>query len=412
MYKQKISIISIIFLLLTNSLISGELQKSLIEHGFESVLVKEYDSVILVSYENRVFRDEARALLEVMKIAGECITDSSKRVDFVLLNREIPFIVVSLKSDELQLLKSNPDEAVGIIDLMEFSDNVDKYIDIIEREKVNDRRYKFDLVITPKFRAELDEFGDPVKIQAGLAPGIETSFGKGSLIMGEFIIPLVHRTFRVGEPEDSFRPGLVNLNQTIRFPGSFYFSTSLGLFSNQRYGIDLELRKFFEEGRVSLGGRVGYTGSGRLYEGEWRSTMIDNFIYFVDSHWDMPWYNLSLAANYGKYIYEDKGFRIDLNRSFGEVEIGFFVMRTKSNLLGDLTSGGFNFSIPIFPSEYGKPGIVRIRPAKSFRWEYNYQHFIHFRQKSYDTGHDLRSFFKKIQPYYIKMRFKHLITGK
>jgi hypothetical protein len=122
---------------------------------------------------------------------------------------------------------------------------------------------------------------------------------------------------------------------------------------------------------------------------------------------------LRLGAQYGKYINEDTGFRFDVERQFGEYNVGMFLEKSSGENLGDpLTTGGFYFSVPLWPSGYSIPGVFRARPSEQFHWEYNATHFIYFHQKTYRTGNDLHQFLKRLQPDNIKTYFKKLEPKK
>ena len=95
--------------------------------------------------------------------------------------------------------------------------------------------------------------------------------------------------------------------------------------------------------------------------------------------------------------------RFDLLRRFGEVEIGFFALKT-----GRGRNGGFNFSIPIFPPRYLPTGRIRISPAQAFPWEYHYKG-LPLGGIQYNTGNDLDAFMKRLNPDYIKMAKKRLM---
>jgi hypothetical protein len=59
-------------------------------------------------------------------------------------------------------------------------------------------------------------------------------------------------------------------------------------------------------------------------------------------------YDLTVGVTGGRFISEDKSIRLDVSRKFGEISIGFFATKT----LNGEANGGFNFSIPLFPSKY------------------------------------------------------------
>ncbi len=430
--------------------------------GFENVAVAEFNNDLIIAYENRIFRFEMDAMAAVMEIASGKIlsshdemksleesikslkdklqeeesrfkekADSSsddedeainkekleylsdkvyENIILLPLNRETPIVAVMIPLEHWMKFSNGEIDGESLSEVIEISFNTDEVWWIVEsRQKSNDRTLKLDLVVYPIVKSELDEYNDPYKFQFSLAPALETSFGRGSLLRLQYLIPVIYRDFSVEPPQDKFRPGLMNLNHTVRLPQSFFLSTSFGFFTGMRYGIDLEVRKYLLNGMLSLGINSGLTGESRFYQGSYDMTVLDALTYFIDADFRIPVYNLSLAARYGKYINEDSGYRFDAKRQFGEFDVGFFVERSSSETIGGtLTTGGFYFSVPLWPADYSSPGSLRFRPSEHFSWEYNATHFIFFHQKTYMTGNEINHFLKRLQPDNIKTYFKKL----
>ena len=443
----------------------NSLENLLARTGFENVAVAEFNNDLIIAYENRIYRFEMDAMTAVMEIAESKILsshkemksleesiknlkdklekeesrikgreeDSTRTIDdnnidgklqyleykvyeniiLLPLNRETPIVAVTIPFKKWIEFSNGQISGEIFAEIIDISFNTDEIWWIVEgQQKSNNRNLKLDLVVYPIVKSELDEYNDPYKIQFSLAPSLETSLGRGSLIRLQYLIPVIYRDFSVGLPEDKFRPGLMNLNHTVRLPQSFFMSASFGFFTDMRYGIDLELRKYLLNGLMSLGINSGLTGESRFYGGSYDFTVFDALTYFIDAEFRIPAYNLSLTARYGKYINEDTGFRFDAERQFGEFDIGLFVEKSSSDEIGgSLTTGGFYFAVPLWPSDYSEPGSIRVRPSEQFSWEYNATHFIYFHQKTYLTGNEIDHFLKRLQPDNIKSYFKKLETN-
>lgn len=460
------AICTILFLLSSHTFSAGlsdNLEKLLVRAGFENVAILEFNNDLIITYENRIYRYEMDALAAVMGIASKKIISSNEDLEslekaiqslkekieaeearlipdtssgindqnnsrqdgrekleyldvkdyqnIILLpsNRGVPVVAVTIP---FQSWKAFSDEKINgeiLAEEIDISFDTDDVWWLLKGEKKNNRSYlKLDLVVYPLVKTELDKYDDPYRIQFSLAPSLETSLGQGSLIRLQYLIPVIYNEFDVGLPQDKFRPGLMNLNQTLRLPQSFFVSTTIGIFSDNRYGIDIEVRKYLLNGILSLGINSGFTGNIRFYDGSYDISILEELTYFFDTEVRIPVYNLSMAVQYGQYINQDKGFRFDIARQFGEFDIGFFVEKSSSDLVGNLTTGGFYFAVPLWPSEYSDPGFIRIRPSEQFHWEYNATHFIYFQQKRYKTGNDVDHFLKRLQPDNIKTYFKKL----
>lgn len=383
---------------LKNTLIS-----KLVESGIENIAVSIDDKDILVTYENRIFRNEIEAL-ENLLFSCYQIIEQEKSTDFENLilipqNKQVPLVSVKISLDSYKLFYTGKISGEEFANTIETSFDVGLYWDKLKNLiKTNITRNKIDIVLDPKFDTELDEYSDPIKLRIGIAPSLEISLGQGLFLRGQYIIPIVHKQFRVGAPFDGFRPGYVTLNQTFRIPGNVFLSSTLGNFSNNYYGIDIELIKYFVDGLFSLNTKVGYTGSAIKYENNWDISILKNFTYFFTGTYRIPHYNLSLSINYGQYIYEDKGFRFDIKRQFKDVDIGFYLIKLTGDIVGNYLGGGFYFSVPLFPTKYSKTQFIRFKPADYFSWEYDVNHFVYFNRKSYATGNELEFFIKRLYP--------------
>jgi hypothetical protein len=176
----------------------------------------------------------------------------------------------------------------------------------------------------------------------------------------------------------------------------------MGYFTQQRYGFDLEIKKYLINGKASLGANAGYTGHASYLKGAWYYSSIDVLTTLVDAEYRVSQFDLMMRATYGKFLYQDRGGRLDIFRQFGELDIGFFVSKTQIG-----TNGGFNFAIPIFPPKYMPTGSLRIRPAPYFPWEYRYWGIWEGGASGYryKTGNRLDDFMKRINPDYVKNQF-------
>ena len=100
----------------------------------------------------------------------------------------------------------------------------------------------FDITLKPTEATSFGQFTDPVKWQLNIVPGIRTSFWKGMSFKYEMIVPIHNE---LSAMEDTVQTGLAVFNQTVRFPNSVFVSTSFGYFSLNRYGLDIEGKKYF-----------------------------------------------------------------------------------------------------------------------------------------------------------------------
>ena len=385
-----------------NSTIKENLLRKLINNGFENIRVKVDEQTVIIAYENRVYRFDVEAIKEVLKIVVPELNDQQKII-LIPENRKIPIVSVeTLVTDCKNYIDSK-------ITGKEFAENLkidfdtDKiYSELQEVEIENSSSFRFDIAVRPQLNFEFGPYTKPVISQINIVPELKTSWWKGMNFNYELIVPVVNE---FGTRGDSVRPGIVTMNQVIRFPNNYFVSSSAGFFTQNRYGFDLEVKKYTLNGDLNFGLNFGltsiasFTGMTRLY-------YYDAFTWTgsLSCEYRVSKYNLTLGLTAGKFLLGDKSIRFDINREFGEIEIGFFAIRSRDGI----SNGGINISIPLFPSHYWKPGFVRLRTNENFFLSYlvksNTDQLIGLR---YNTGNRLGFFNKKLNPGFIKNYFSN-----
>lgn len=378
----------------------NDIISKLSENGFENIKVKVEDARILIAYENRVFRFEVDALKEVLKLVVPLIDDREELI-LIPLNRKIPIIKFFSSLKNCREFLANNINAEQFINEADIRMDVDKDFSLFADEpEFNTSDFRFDLVLKPQMSFEFGPYSDPVLAQINLTPDIRTGFWKGMKFSYETIFPLWNE---FGSRGDSIRTGMVTLNQTFRLPYALFISTTAGIFSGNRYGFDFETKKYFGNGNFSLGGNFGVT-SYIDFSGMTRILYSDQFLVTgsVSAEYRIEKYDLTLGLSIGHYLQKDNSLRVDINREFGEIEIGFFAIRSFEGV----SNGGFTLTVPLFPSKYWNPSLARVKVAENYSWSYvvksNTADLIGMR---YHTGNRIAAFLDKLNPSFIKNRF-------
>ena len=375
--------------------------KELIKKGFENIIVSMNENLIQVEYENRVFRFDTKAVFEIIKIVSPQ-ADTLQKIVLVPQNRKIPIAVIEIASEDCKNYLS------GRLTSKEFSDRLHIKMNTDERinetkdwQSTNSSLFRFDLIFKPDLNFEFGPYSDPVLYQINLVPEIRTSLWKGMSLSYELIIPIANK---FGSRSDSVRPGIMALNQVFRLPGSLFISSSIGAFSQNRYGYDFEARKFLLDDNLILTADIGLTsylsfsGMSRFY---YSKTFIGTG--YLDAEYMLENSNLTFGIMAGKFLGGDESIRLDVTTEVGEVSIGLFAVRSFSGI----SNGGFTLRIPLFPSEYSNPAFFRIRGSDYFERSYlikgNVQDLIGLR---YNTGNRMDKFIKNLTPESIKRIFR------
>jgi hypothetical protein len=372
--------------------IEKQIQMAMAEHGFENVAVCKDTNRVIIGYENRVYRHEVRAIREALEVVSKF--NNQQTIILVPQDRGVPLLAVSVNWDvyrnRLNKKKENDSSNSGI----EVSLDVEPYWQRLKDQSiVNPSTMKFDIVVYPQYRALFGNFNNPVASQINLAPALSTSLWNGMQFSAQWIIPLQNEL----EEEGNYgRPGLLTFNQTIRIPNNTFVSATVGYFTQHQYGVDVEAKRFLDNGRWAIGANIGYTGYASYLHSTLYYSNLQYWSYFLNCEYRYSDLDVTMKATYGRFLYEDRGVRFDVLRQFGEIDIGFFCIATKNG-----TDGGFNFSVPIFPGKRLSPGLVRISPAPYFPWEYRYRGDS-MESVRYTTANSIDAFIEKLNPDYVK----------
>ena len=349
-----------------------QIEEALIEQGFENIAIHEDISQVVVTYENRIYRYEVHALQEAIQIVRAYI--SRKNIVIIIQHKGIPITAIIGQYNNIGDYSWNA------------TFNVGPYWNMLKhKEKKSLSFHKLDIVLYPQIKAQFGNYDDPVESQLNLAPALETTLWQGASLMLQWIIPLQNELDNEG---DQSRPGLLTLKQELRLPYNIFASATTGYFTQHRYGLDIEILKLWANGRWMLSGNVGYTGHACYLDKTWYYSNLDRWTWFLSGAYRFMNLDFTIQTTYGQFLYGDKGWRLDFSRQFGEVNVGFFVLKTE-----DGRNGGFNFSIPIFPMRRLKSYWIRISPEAYFPYEYRYRGLPNCGRR-HKTGNQLDNFYK------------------
>ena len=381
--------------------IKENLLRKLINYGFENIRVKVDEQKVIIAYENRVYRFDVEAIKEILNIVVPELNDIQK-VILIPENRKIPIVSVETLLADCKSYIDSKITGKEFAEKLKIDFDIDKIYSELQKEEIeNSSSFRFDIAVKPQLNFEFGPYEKPVISQINIVPELKTSWWKGMNFNYELIVPLVNE---FGTRGDSVRPGIVTLNQVFRFPNNYFVSTSFGFFTQSRYGFDFEMKKYSLNGDLNFGLNFGLT-SFASFSGMTKLYYYDAFTWTgsLSCEYRVTKYDLTLGLTAGKFLMGDESIRFDINREFGEIEIGFFAIRSRDGI----SNGGINITIPLFPSHYWKPSFVRLRTNENFSWSYlvktNTDQLIGLR---YNTGNRLNIFMKKLNPEFIKNIFR------
>ncbi|MFC2084983.1 YjbH domain-containing protein [Bacteroidota bacterium] len=384
----------------SNDNVKSEIITNLSDQGFENIAVVMIGNDVFITYENRLFRHEAESLEKVIEIVTPFLLNY-ETLYLIPQNKKLPIGTVKIDPGKFTEFSKKEISRNEFISSINYSLTTDSLWQLLKSEtRSNKSDLKTDIILFPHVKTRFGDFDNSVRAQLSIIPTIHTTLGKGLSIFAQLILPAYDNL----EPETkTVRPGIITVNQTIRLPYNILMSTTIGQFAQldrygidyeHRYGFDFEINKYFEDGIWLIGANAGYTGETTYRDRIWKLKQLNTPTYFTNAEYRIAKYNLSIAVKLGQFIYGDKGIRVDINRQFGEVDIGFYAIFS-----GNEKNGGFIFSIPIFPPKYYS-SPVRIIPASYFVYDYRMRRFPREGQ-AYETGYKINDWFKRLMPDYI-----------
>jgi hypothetical protein len=384
----------------------NNISTEIIDNGFENVTVFGSNDSLDIYFENRVYRFNPRGIAKVIDIVSK--NSNAKVVNLFPLSDGVKMLQVVIDMNAYQKFLSGE-----IIDF-EFLQAIRVFFVSSETPQVwelkNKSNFKADLELIPAWNAKFGDFDNPVESNINLIPELNMTLSKGLTFSAQFILPLQNDHFFVAERE-TVRPGNITINQFVALEDNFFVNLTTGFFDKNRAGIMLDLYKVFLEGSIEIGAQVGFTDyysfTGITTEyGKEFGGKAKYLTALVMAQYRYKPYDIVGRLTTGNHLFNVFATRFEVMRQFGEVQIGFFAM--KSN---DDYDAGFNFRIPLPPGKHGKIRWFRIRPSDNFRWEYRAKGFPQ-NGVTINTGYSANEILLENNPDFIKKRLLIEIKSK
>ncbi|PRY44180.1 exopolysaccharide biosynthesis protein YbjH [Spirosoma oryzae] len=369
-WMRKTSILWVVWLCFVT--IGFAQQRNTLQH-FENVSVDSARH--LVAYEQRLYRNPVVGLLELSELLAPLGVN-----EFIPLYQGVPIARYRLGETITTTILSRKERA-----------------DWVRERKFDSRRYKLDFRLQPEFIAQFGFRERPLESKTNLLLQSQLYLSRGLVLNWGVLFPIVNH---LDNQSLNVRPAPTFLNQFLALDGANFMSLSAGLFYNDQYGVNVQYRHTDLTKNWSFGLESGYTGfyyfpqSGFYYES------LQNLIVLADVAYRIPSRDVTIKLSGGQYMYQDRGARLDVIRQMGNVEVGFFAVKT-----GDGTTGGFNFAIPIPPGRIAQTNRVRLRTTEEFRWEYAYTRGYSIATR-YRVGYQLDALLRQYQQHYLQNQYQ------
>jgi hypothetical protein len=342
--------------------------------GYSHVEIEVSRGVSRIGFQNRRFRDEGRAVHEILESLGE--NASPGRYTLVGRARGIDIYNVDATDGRVSV---HPARAAAAFD----------------------QPFLVDVVVHPFFGALLGSYSQPVRARTGIAPEIAVYPWKGGRISAQMEVVFVDD---VNLNPKRLSPGLASISQWMRVPvGQTYAAGGAGLFSHERYGLYADVQSLFFGGRIALHGSAAYTGLAALENRTWYISSLDQVQVLAGVEYVHPGVAASVLVRGGRFLEGDEGVRVDVRRAFGAFQIGFFGVSTNLD-----NTAGLAIRIPLLPARHAATP-VRVVPARQLPIEYRYSAAG---GRILRTGYEIDLFANQLHPFVVDMQLQRAREGR
>jgi hypothetical protein len=338
--------------------------------GFSDVSVSTDGRSLAAEFENKQFFSYQKAAGRVLRIILFHSPADAEKISVVIKKLGLPLLKVSVRPDHLErYLYGDTPEDIFLrrhLNIEFISDPSGLFPDgRIMTQKRKESPYDFD--IRPGLSTYLNDPSGFAKFRLSIVTSITADMWKGASSHAMYKIPLYSNISSSNvPPEDAVRSdswrysGTDNsldrlmFNQTFRLSDRDFGRISLGYLENMYAGAGGEILSFLGKGNFAIGAetdRVIKRTPGSVLELEdfERETILANAYYFL------PGPDITLHAQYGKFLAEDVGWMFDISRQYDTgLIMGAYVSFTDTDHLTDFNKG------------YNNKGVYMKLPARAF----------------------------------------------
>lgn len=315
--------------------------EELVEHGFENVRWTENEDECIYTIENNVYKAEGVGISKAIDIIQKHGLPTDKRCKVIVTHLEVPELSLTYHPNRND--STETDDKAG----WQTSYEIGQSWDSIKKENAkNSSRFKVDILVYPQLSFKNLIITQIYQVLFTLNPAVEVSLWPGMKFTGQLIVPVYNDGY--GYLQDKVHPGFITLSQRFRLPFNIKGMATVGYFSADRYGADLQLFYPFRDERFSLEGRIGsvaigyWNGFNLHYDTEFSTT------WSLGANFYWPRYNTSFSLKGEKYLMGEKGVKFEMIRHFRYASVGFYAQKAKEAN----SNGGFRIQVLLPPYKY------------------------------------------------------------
>ena len=201
------------------------------------------------------------------------------------------------------------------------------------------------------------------EVLVNLTPGVKWRIPGGWQLAGQAIVPVYND---YGERYKKVRLNMAVLSKEWAWNEKQFFKASAGLFSNERYGVDLKWM-YPVNHWLALDAEVGVTGFCSMAV-DWECSKMKRITAQGGARFYLEKVNTEFRLQGGRYLYGYNGGIVEAMRHFKYCTVSLYAQYSDTWK----KSGGFKV-IVMLPPYKRRGGKVRVRPASNFRLTYDGQ---------------------------------------
>jgi hypothetical protein len=389
----------------------SELIRSLSDLGFENVSSVSKDKELYITYENNLYRFEAKGLANILMRLSEFDLNAYDHIHFLLRSQDIPMAMGSVSVDDLKAFKNGLIDRYTLASNMQFSIEIDRVEGYFkDAERLNSSFYKIDVPVGVRVDYALGDFRDGFQSRTYINSRVLSTFGRGT----EFEFDFLNIVQNDIPGRAISAPVTMKVTQSARFGQNTFLSASLGYLPQGKFGLYTRFRNYLDQERFYLELMYGVTRTGYLDE-NWVVQNNRNSDAVWQAIFNYRWnkYDTDINLAYGTFAAADLGYKFQVQRQFNEVYFSLFYSRTDLASAGSFNSEepaiiGFSLTVPSGQSKFMKPGRIRARTEDQFYLLYRYSGFS-FSGIDIMYGNDIFSDIREFYPEVLrKGLMKHL----
>lgn len=351
------------------------IEQSLSEHGFENVVAVQNGKDLYITYENNLYRFEAKGLAAIIEGLTEYDLEHFQRIHLLLRSQNIPMALVTMEVIDLKAYFDGILDSYSLASRINFSIEVDKAEEYFKQSRVlNSSFYKIDVPLGLKLDYLLGDFNDGFQSRTYINSRVLSMLGKG--VEFEFDFLNIIQNDIPGRAISS--PNILKVSQGFRLSNNKFLSASLGYLPQGKFGFHAKFRNYLAEERFYIELLYGVTRTGYLDE-NWiiQNNRNSDAIYQAIFNYRWNKYDTDINLTYGTFANLDLGYKFQIKRQFNEVYFDLFYSRTDLKSSGSFNSEepaiiGFSVKVPFGQSRYMKPRRIRVRTEDQFYLLYRY----------------------------------------